>query len=378
MFKVATIIGARPQFIKAATISRVITQINKTLTSTLKIEEIIIHTGQHYDENMSKIFFDELEISKPHYNLAVGSTSHGTQTGRMLERIETVLLSEKPDVVLVYGDTNSTLAGSLSAAKLNIPVAHVEAGLRSFNRNMPEEINRVLTDHISDFLFTPTDVAVNNLKREGIPSEKIYLVGDVMFDATIYYGSRSDQKSNIMSKFGLKPKQYILATIHRPSNTDHPAHLKAIFKGLSEVSNEIPVILPLHPRTRIALERNNLIPFKARNLNFIEPLGFLDMVMLEKNARLIATDSGGVQKEAFFQKVPCITLREETEWLELLDLGWNRLVPPVSSKKIAWSIKNALRTEHSSWTSVYGNGNSAKKIVTVLSEIFYKKDGQNN
>jgi UDP-GlcNAc3NAcA epimerase len=356
--KIATVIGARPQFVKAAAVSRV-------LQATRGVEEVLVHTGQHYDENMSEVFFKELELRRPDYHLGVGSGTHGAQTGRMLEAIDRVLLRIKPDWMLVYGDTNSTLAGALAAAKLYLPVAHVEAGLRSFNRHMPEEINRVVTDQVSDFLFAPTETAVENLNREGIPSVKISLVGDVMYDASLYYGGKAERESNILQKLGLDPKGYILATIHRAENTDDPERLLAIFKGLGEMAETVPIILPLHPRTRAALEREGLLEEVSNRILLIGAVGYLEMVMLEKNARLIATDSGGVQKEAFFYRVPCVTLRNETEWVELVDLGWNRLTPPLSAAKVFAGVRNALG-KLGVPGHPYGNGDAAQKIVAAL------------
>lgn len=354
--KVITIVGARPQFIKAAVVSRI-------LRST-EGQEILVHTGQHYDQNMSDVFFEELEIAKPDYYLSVGSGSHGLQTGRMLEAIEEVLLKEEPNWVLVYGDTNSTLAGALAAAKLHIPVAHVEAGLRSFNRRMPEEINRVLTDHTSDILFAPTETSVENLRHEGIPEEKIHLVGDVMYDAALYYGAKAEAQSIILNKLGLSSKGYILATVHRADNTDDNTRLSAIFKGLIQVAQEMTVVVPLHPRTRKALEKEGLFSEVSQFLQVIEPVGYLDMVMLEKNARLIATDSGGVQKEAFFYQVPCVTLREETEWVELVELGWNRLVSPQLG--LGETIIQSIEIEQKPIPILYGNGKAAEEIISYL------------
>ncbi|MCT7976492.1 non-hydrolyzing UDP-N-acetylglucosamine 2-epimerase [Laspinema olomoucense] len=361
MLKIATVVGARPQFIKAATVSRV-------LRSTPDITEILVHTGQHYDANMSEVFFQELEIPPPDYHLGIGSGTHGAQTGRMLEAIEGVLLEEKPDWVLVYGDTNSTLAGALAAVKLHIPVAHIEAGLRSFNWQMPEEINRVLTDRASNLLFAPTEVAVENLRREGIHQGTIHLVGDVMYDAALYYGSKAAIYSFILKHLNLRSKGYILATIHRAENTDYSANIQAIFRGLMQVAAEIPVLLPLHPRTRKALEQNNLMIPVSNCLQIIEPVGYLDMVMLEKNARLIVTDSGGVQKEAFFYRVPCVILREETEWVELVQSRWNRLVPPKSDIVVRCEVFNSLTLPDGDLNSrtVYGTGQAAKQIVKIL------------
>jgi UDP-GlcNAc3NAcA epimerase len=354
--KIVTIVGARPQFIKAATVSRALRQ---TTTAT----EILVHTGQHYNTNMSDIFFEELGIPNPSYHLGIGSASHGGQTGRMLEAIEEVLLDEKPSWVLVYGDTNSTLAGALAAVKLHLPVAHVEAGLRSFNRKMPEEINRVLTDHASDLLFAPTEVAVNNLHQEGL-SSKTHLVGDVMYDGALFYAAKAQEQSRILETLELKSKSYVLATIHRAENTDNVQRLATIFEGLSVVAETLPVVLPLHPRTQVALEREG-IKASSRGLHITEPVGYLDMVMLEKNAKLIATDSGGVQKEAYFYRVPCVTLRDETEWLELVESGWNQLTPPKNAETIASSILNRL-TIKGSEVSLYGGGIASNKITELL------------
>ena len=362
--KIVTIVGARPQFIKAAAVSRVL--------RSSGVQEILVHTGQHYDQNMSEVFFAQLEIAPPDYHLGIGSGSHGVQTGRMLEGIESVLLKEKPNWVLVYGDTNSTLAGALAAVKLHIPVAHVEAGLRSFNRSMPEEINRVLTDHAAQLLFAPTNTAVENLRREGISASKIHLVGDVMYDAALYYGSKAEAESDILQQLGLESKGYILATVHRAENTDNPLRLGAIFRGLMEVAaGEIPVVLPLHPHTRKALERENLLLEASRNLRLIEPVGYLDMVHLEKNSRLIATDSGGIQKEAFFYRVPCITLREETEWVELVESGWNGLISPPQPSLVAKGIKDLLNYREKGLPKIelYGTGNAAGLIMGYLIEI---------
>lgn len=356
---VVTVVGARPQFIKAAAVSR-------ALRATPGVREVLVHTGQHYDENMPEVFFRELEIPTPDYNLGVGSSFHGAQTGRMLEAIEEVLLKEKPDRVLVYGDTNSTLAGALAAAKLHIPIAHVEAGLRSFNRRMPEEINRVLTDHAADMLFAPTGAAVENLRREGIPEERIHLVGDVMYDAALFYGKKAEEESKILSKLGLSRQGYILATVHRAENTDVPSRLAAVFRGLGRVAEEVPVVLPLHPRTRAALVKEGLYEGAAGSLRLIEPVGYLDMVMLEKNACLIATDSGGVQKEAFFYRVPCVTLRDETEWVELVELGWNKVVPPRDGNEVAEALYSWLSHAGGREADPYRSGDAAEKIVKCL------------
>ncbi|MGQ9756201.1 MAG: UDP-N-acetyl glucosamine 2-epimerase, partial [Desulfotomaculales bacterium] len=352
--KLVDIVGARPQFIKLAPVLKAIEHHNREHPER-PIQEVLVHTGQHYDYEMSQVFFDELGLKAPDYHLGVGSGTHGYQTGEMLKRIEEVLLKEKPDLVMVYGDTNSTLAGALTAAKLHIPVAHVEAGLRSFNRRMPEEINRLLTDHVADLLFCPTETAVRNLKREGftnivndghllpldyapwIPDDKprtarhvplVFNIGDVMYDAVLQYVDLAECRSRILEELGLEPKSYALATVHRAENTDDPVCLRGIFQGLATLAQEgLTVVVPLHPRTRNALSPLSLTPDPSpRNLLIIEPISYLDMLMLEKNARVILTDSGGVQKEAFFFRVPCVTLREETEWVETVAAGWNTLV----------------------------------------------------
>jgi UDP-GlcNAc3NAcA epimerase len=359
--RIVSIVGARPQFIKAAVVS-------KALRDTNRVEEILVHTGQHYDDNMSEVFFDELEIQAPDYNLGIGSGTHGAQTGQMLASIEKVLLDTKPNWVIVYGDTNSTLAGALSAVKLHISVAHIEAGLRSFNRKMPEEINRVLTDHASDLLFTPTAAAQSNLIKEGIPENKIHLVGDVMFDAALYYGSKAENASNIQENNHLKPNHYILATIHRAENTDDPVRLRAIFSALSTIGKEIPIVLPLHPRTRIALQKEDLFLHISKSVQFIDPVGYLDMMVLEKHASLIITDSGGIQKEAYFHGVPCVTLRNETEWVELVELGWNTLVSPENKQAIVSEIRQALKGENlrPATDDLYGGGKASIRVAEIL------------
>lgn len=356
---VVSIVGARPQFIKAGMVSR-------ALRATGQVREVLVHTGQHYDDNMSRIFFEELEIPEPDYNLGVGSASHGAQTGRMLEAIERVLLAERPDWVLVYGDTNSTLAGALAAVKLHIPVAHVEAGLRSFNRRMPEEINRVLTDHASDLLFAPTATAVANLKREGIPDERIHLVGDVMYDAALFYGAKAEQQSRILERLGLRPKSYVLVTVHRAENTDDPQRLRAIFEGLAKVARCLPVVVPVHPRTRAALGRLGMTDGPLSSLSLIDPVGYLDMVLLEKHASVIATDSGGLQKEAFFYGVPCVTLRQETEWTELVDLGWNQLVDELRTDRVESVVLQAIGRGGGVRTLLYGDGRAGHRITAIL------------
>ena len=354
--KIVTIIGARPQFIKAAVISRAIGLCRE------EIREVIVHTGQHFDANMSDIFFEELDIPKPDFNLGIGGGTHGQNTGRMIEGIEEVLMKEKPAFVLVFGDTDSTLAGTIAAVKLHIPVAHVEAGLRSFNRKMPEEINRILTDHASEILFTPTLTAVNNLINEGINSNKIKQVGDVMYDAALYYGSKLEHTSNIIKQLGIGSKKYALATIHRAENVDDKERLNSILQGIKHYSNTI--IWPLHPRTKNRLESFGInIP---DNIKMIEPVGYLDMIMLEKHAELIATDSGGVQKEAYFNKVPCITLRDETEWIELVQCGAN-IITGANTENIIAALKKVAMVDSNIFNiPLYGNGNSGNEIVEYL------------
>ncbi len=362
--KILTIIGARPQFIKAAAVSRVLAQ-NKNF------QELIVHTGQHYDASMSDTFFTELEIPKPKYNLGVGSASHGEQTAKMLSSIEGILKEENPSCVLVYGDTNSTLAGALAASKLHFKIAHVEAGLRSFNKKMPEELNRILTDHCSDFLFTPTETAKTNLLREGFKEEVIHQVGDVMFDASLYFLKRAEKQSKILSDLQLQPQSFVLSTIHRAENTDNPQILKNIFNQLTEVAQRTKVVLPLHPRTRKIIAGFDEHSKWESAIKIIDPVGYLDMVMLEKNACLIATDSGGIQKEAYFFNVPCVTLRNETEWVELVEMGVNTLVNPnqtTIAKEIFRLIEQNKNSKlAASSLSPYGDGHASEKILNVLS-----------
>ena len=367
MIKIVSVVGARPQFIKAAVVSRAVAAHNQGKNS-VSVREIIVHTGQHFDDQMSQVFFDEMGIPAPDYNLGIGGLSHGAMTGRMIEAIEDVLVSETPDFVLVYGDTNSTLAGALAAAKLNIPVAHVEAGLRSFNRRMPEEINRVLTDHVAQILFAPTEVAVKNLLREGVSQSMIHLVGDVMYDAVLFHEKQAEEQSGILDKLGVNRRDYMLVTLHRAENTDSPARLKAIFEGLAKVASDMRVVFPLHPRTRNKLLEMQIDGKVPERLNLIEPVGYIDMVILEKYALAIATDSGGVQKEAYFHRVPCVTLREETEWTELLEIGANRLVAPLDAITICDGIRAALahRGPEAGLTPLYGDGRAGVKIVGTL------------
>lgn len=347
--KIVTVLGARPQFIKAAAFSRVMRDYSNS-------EEIIVHTGQHYDQNMSDVFFQEMGIPSPKYQLNTGGKSHGAMTGQQLEKIEEILLIEKPDIVLVYGDTNSTLAGALAAVKLHIPVAHVEAGLRSFNKAMPEEINRILTDQVSDYLFVPSIGAKKNLLNEGINEEKIFIVGDIMFDVSIYYKDKMVKPNWFDS---LKLKDFILCTIHRAETTDESKKIENIFKGLSESDKNI--ILPLHPRTMNKIKEYGLtIP---NNINIVEPVGYLEMIWLEVNSQFIITDSGGVQKEAYFHGKQCVTLREETEWVELVEAGLNTLVGQ-DIQKIKESLNH--RNFKSKSNYIYGRGDTANQIISIL------------
>ena len=353
--KVATIVGARPQFIKCAPVSRKLREVAL---------EVLIHTGQHYDSNMSDLFFRDLEIPEPDYNLGVGSGTHGEQSGEMLKQIEKVLLKEKPDYVLVFGDTNSTLAGALAAAKLCISVVHVEAGLRSFNRLMPEEINRVVTDHLSSLLFCPTETSINNLKREGI-TEGVHLVGDVMYDALLLHSKRAEEKSKILERLRLRPKTYFLATVHRAENTNDPSRLAAIVKAFEMISDISMVLWPVHPRARKVLESYGL-QGNGRSFRVVDPVSYLDMLCLEKGARAILTDSGGVQKEAYWLQVPCITLRAESEWVETLLSGWNTLAGTDPEAIFAAATKPPPAS--ACLNHLFGDGHSAAKIVRALAD----------
>ncbi len=351
--KVVSVVGARPQFIKCAPLSR---QIRR------HYDEVLIHTGQHYDSGMSDVFFEELRIPQPDHHLGVGSGSHAEQTGEMLVRIEHVLMDEEPDLVLVYGDTNSTLAGALAAAKLHIPVAHVEAGLRSFDRSMPEEVNRVLTDHLSTLLFCPTATAVENLAREGI-REGVQITGDIMVDALEFYRGLAGATSTVLDRLGLAPGGYLVLTVHRASNTDDSARLKGILEAVGEVG--LPVVFPVHPRTRHALAGHGIVV--PANVVGIEPLGYLDMVRLMGSAHRILTDSGGIQKEAYLLGVPCVTLRDTTEWVETVDLGWNALVG-VSPAEILEAVRRPAPAGER--PPVYGDGRAGEAILDVLTAHF--------
>lgn len=356
--KIISIVGARPQFIKAGIISKKLRE--------KKIDEILVHTGQHYDFNMSEVFFKELNLPKPDHYLGIGSGSHGEQTGKMLIKIEKVLLKEKPDIVLVYGDTNSTLAGALTSVKLHIPVAHVEAGLRSFNKTMPEEINRVLTDHMSDLLFAPTYIAVENLKKEGI-LKGIYLVGDVMYDVALEC-IRQINEQEVLDKYNLKPKKFILTTIHRAENTNIKNNLLNIIEALKNIAKKgIQIIFPIHPRTKRFIEKYN-IDLKIKNLLAVEPISYFDMLALEKNAKVIITDSGGVQKEGYFFGTPCVIPRNETEWTELIDIGFNTLTGAKKEKIIIETLEKYHSDNKLRRIELYGDGKASEKIVEILSE----------
>ncbi len=357
--KIVSIIGARPQFIKASSVSKALRQ--------TKHQEFIIHTGQHYDYEMSRVFFNEMELQEPDVNLEVGSGSHGKQTGEMLIQIEKVLMAEKPCFVLVYGDTNSTLAGALAAVKLHISVAHVEAGLRSFNRKMPEEHNRVLTDHMSEFLFCPTKTAVNNLENEGI-TRGVHLVGDVMYDAILHYIKLAEKKSDVLERLKLDPKCYVLATVHRAENTDDPARLRNIIETLELINKETSVIFPVHPRTKKYL-RNLKIKYQDLKMKIIDPLPYLDMLILEKNSNLILTDSGGLQKEAYWFNIPCVTLRDETEWVELVELGVNT-ISGSDRENIYQAYRTMTGKKFDSTPELYGNGKASNLIVEILNESY--------
>lgn len=356
MKKIVTVVGARPQFIKAAPVSRRLRE---------QLQEVLVHTGQHYDYNMADVFFEELRIPKPNYNLGVGSGSHGQQTGEILKKLEEVLFEEKPDAVLTYGDTNSTLAAALASSKLHIPLFHIEAGLRSFNKAMPEEINRVLTDHISDLLFAPTQTAVQNLKKEGILNGVDY-VGDVMFDAFLFNLKIANEAYKI-NEFGLKKKEYILATIHRAENTDDPNRLKSIFESLADLN--IKVVLPLHPRTDKRIKEYGMegLLERSNTIQMIQPVSYLKMLFLQENASAVVTDSGGMQKEAYFARVPCITVRDQTEWVETVEAGWNTLFHPTRDQ-----LQPILRKANpqSYVNDLYGDGNASNKIIERILTFF--------
>lgn len=371
---VLTVVGARPQFVKASVVTPL-------LTVRAGVRHTLVHTGQHYDWSLSGHFFEELELPPPDVDLGVGSGPHGAQTGAMLARLEQVLVELRPDVVLVYGDTNSTLAGALAAVKLHLPVAHVEAGLRSYDRRMPEEINRRLTDHAADLLFAPTEGARRTLIGEGIDARRIEMTGDVMYDAALRFRQRAETRAEAtghrfdaphLQELDLTSHDYLLATVHRAENTDDPARLRAIMEALVETSRRLPVVLPLHPRTAEALERSGLHELAgdaSRHLHTVPPVGYLDMTRLEARARIVATDSGGVQKEAFFHRVPCVTLRDTTEWVELVDAGWNRLADPAGGRdalvaELTAALADTPPPEPDA--PLYGDGRAAERICKRL------------
>lgn len=373
MIKLVTIIGARPQIIKAAALSRAI---KNKYSSSLK--EVIVHTGQHYDANMSQVFFDELQIPAPDYNLNVGSGSHGKQTAAMIAGIEEILLKEQPGAIVLYGDTNSTLAGAVAASKIHVPVVHIEAGLRSFSKVMPEEVNRVMCDHVSTLLFSPTRTGFENLVKEGFDPQakapytadnpKIYHCGDVMYDNSLHFSSMAESKTTVLEKLGLKKDGFVLATIHRNNNTDEPARLNALFRSLQKISlqHELDIVLPLHPRTAKLLESNlekSLYAEIKHNSLFkiTEPASFLEMVALEKNCRLVMTDSGGVQKEAFYFEKPCVILRPETEWVELVECG-TAIVADADEARILAAFETLHSKKDLSFPALYGDGKAAEFI----------------
>ena len=377
--KIVTIIGARPQIIKAAALSRAIK--NKFSNS---ITEIIVHTGQHYDENMSQVFFDELGIPEPNYNLNVGSGSHGKQTATMIAGIEDILLQEIPSAIVLYGDTNSTLAGAIAASKIHVPVVHIEAGLRSFNKAMPEEINRIMCDHVSTLLFSPTKTGFQNLQNEGFKAKnekpftannpKIYHSGDVMFDNSLYFSEVADEKTTIISKNNLHKNNFILATIHRNNNTDEPVRLNALFNALYKISeaNKLDVLLPLHPRTAKLLEFNLEAELHqkikaSKHFKIIPPVSFLEMIALEKNCKIVMTDSGGVQKEAFYFEKPCVILRTETEWVELVECG-AAMIADADEQKIMTAYKTLTSKNNMQFPKLYGDGKAAEFICEEMLE----------
>ncbi len=373
--KLVTIIGARPQIIKAAALSRAISNHYAD-----KIQEVIVHTGQHYDNNMSQVFFDELQIPRPDYNLHVGSAPHGVQTARMTEGIEALLIKEQPSFIVLYGDTNSTLAGAVAACKIHVPIAHIEAGLRSFNKYMPEEINRIVCDHCSTLLFTPTLAGLDNLKREGFPIDndgpytidnpKVYHCGDIMYDNSLHFAEISEEKTGIIQRMGLKANPFILATIHRDSNTDHPQRLNAIFDALIHLSETRQVVLPLHPRTDKLLKTNLKEKLQkhlaaSQNIRLIPPVSFLEMITLERHAQLIMTDSGGVQKEAYFFQKPCIILRPETEWVEVVKTG-NAILADADENRIIQAWQHFMDNPPTAFPAIFGDGHAAEFMIEKM------------
>lgn len=376
--KIVTIIGARPQIIKAAALSRAIRE-----HYVDQVQEIIVHTGQHYDDNMSQVFFDELQIPRPDYNLHVGSATHGVQTAKMIEGIEDILFKELPDFIVLYGDTNSTLAGAVAAAKIHTPIVHIEAGLRSFNKSMPEEINRIVCDHCSTLLFSPTKAGFDNLKREGFPIDnegpynidnpKVYHCGDIMYDNSLYFSAIAEQKTDVINRLGLRDKPYVLATIHRDSNTDQPKRLGAIFDAIVKIAEEHPVVLPLHPRTSKLIKTNlseqfQQTIFDSDNIKLIPPVSFLEMIQLERHASLIMTDSGGVQKESYFFRKPCVILRPETEWVEIVKTGAATLAD-ADKDIILEASQEYLRQSPANYPEIFGDGHAAEFMLEKMLEL---------
>ena len=376
--KIVTIIGARPQIIKAAALSRAI-----KMQYSDRVQEVIVHTGQHYDDNMSQVFFEELGIPRPDYNLHVGSASHGVQTAKMIEGIERILLDERPDAIVLYGDTNSTLAGAVAASKLHITVVHIEAGLRSFNKSMPEEINRIVCDHCSTLLFTPTEAGFDNLVREGFPTNnegpytidnpKVYHCGDIMYDNSRYFSTIADEKVDLLGSLGLTETPYVLATLHRDGNTDDPQRLQAILDAFLELSESIPLVLPMHPRTRkmVALLEDRSKTerlMKDDRIKIIEPVSFLEMTQLEKHAQLIVTDSGGVQKESYFFQKPCVIMRPETEWVEIVETGAATLAD-ADTAKILKTAQQYLKQPPASFPTIFGDGHAAEFMLQKMIEL---------
>lgn len=359
--KILTVVGARPQFVKAAVVSH-------ALREMPGMDEVLVHTGQHYDPNMSEVFFDELRIPAPAHHLEVGSGSHGEQTGRMLGPLEAVMRDERPDWVLVYGDTNSTVAASLAAAKLHLPVAHVEAGLRAFDRRIPEEVNRVVTDQLSDLHFAPHDAAMDNLRAEGFAPGSLHRVGDVMYDAALRFGGDPARRRAVLERLGLDAGGYVLATIHRPDNTDDGARLRTLCRTLAEAAEGVPVVLPAHPRTRAAMERAGIADEVSGWLRITDAVGYVDMLALVQDARAVVTDSGGVQKESYFFRRPCVVLRTMTEWGELVELGWNTLADPETPDAVAGAIRAALSDPlgHDTPEDLYGGGSAARRVAEIL------------
>lgn len=373
--KIVTVIGARPQIIKSAALSRSIRNHKQS------VEEIVLHTGQHYDHNMSQVFIDELELLPPQINLNVGSMSHASQTAAIMTGVEQVLISEKPDWLVIYGDTNSTLAAAIAASKIHTPIVHIEAGLRSFNKSMPEEINRVVADHLSTLLFVPTQAGVDNLRNEGfnlnnkgkfnVDHPGVFLCGDLMYDNSLYFSDKAEEKTNIIEDLKLSNNSFILATIHRDNNTDHPERLNAIFSALAQIAlqSQLTVVLPLHPRTKkmleIHLDEKSKSFMNSSHFKLIPPTSFLEMIALEKNAKIVMTDSGGVQKEAYFFKKPCVILRPETEWVELVQAG-AAIIADANPQRIVEAFNQLIEKKEINFDPIYGDGKAADQMLEIM------------